>query len=167
MSPEVREMLLRQYERCRQEMTAFDAMLWQIASIAYAIAAPGAGLLILGKVHGGDAALVAALMLGATAPLTGSLIKNRLFQRARAAYARQLIHQLGGGGVIHEIPTTTRAAHATLREDPLAPSRNAVQRFGAILLRAVERPRAYRVMLTALLLGHIAEVGLFVHYIAQ
>lgn len=110
------DVLRAQYDRCRQDMVQFDAMLWQIPGVAYVINAAGLGFVLSGDVRDWGGTLVAVSILILTLPLTLALVKNRMFQESRMCRAKELLIELGGGQ-LKDIPTKTGEALKLLESE--------------------------------------------------
>ncbi|HVO56003.1 MAG TPA: hypothetical protein VMT37_16465 [Solirubrobacterales bacterium] len=156
------ELLIQLYHRCREEMGRYDAQLWQLPSVSYALN----GLIVVFVVHrgfSGRAALAASVALLLLAvPLTVALVKNRLFQRGRSVYADELfsrIRTLGPDPELRDVPTTTTEALHALERDLRNTGRrpNSIERLGNWLFG---ESAAFPLLLGVMLLTHVGQIAL-------
>lgn len=158
------EILLQLYHRCREEMGRYDAQLWQLPSVSYALN----GLVVVfvvNREYSGLAAFAASVALLLLAiPLTVALVKNRLFQRGRSVYAEELflrIRALGSDPHLSDVPTTTTEAIEALERDYLNTGRqpNWIERLGNWLFG---ESAAFPLLLGVMLITHIGQTALIV-----
>lgn len=145
-------------------MGRYDAQLWQLPSVSYALN----GLIVVFVVNrgcSGRAALAASVALLLLAvPLTVALVKNRLFQRGRSVYANELflrIRALSSDPNLRDIPTTTKEAMSALECDYLNTGRrpNQIERLGN---RLFGESAAFPLLLGVMLITHLGQIALIV-----
>lgn len=158
------ELLLTLYHRCREEIGNFDASLWQIPTVSYALNGIMLGLVINQGFSGCGAIALSVALLVLAIPLTVALVKNRILQEARAAYSKALLKDLAVErmfGHIQDIPTLTRDANALLDWERKRSDKKLtrVAHLGEHLFR---KKSAYVLLLGALFFTHFAQVGVLV-----
>ena len=161
--------LFELYHRCREEMGRYDAQLWQLPSVSYALN----GLIvafIADRGFSGRAAFAASVALLLLAlPLTVALVKNRLFQRGRSVYAAELferIQTLSPDTGLNDVPTTTREANEAIARDHRDTGRRPVliERVGNKMLGGLS---AFSLLLGIMLLTHVGQLALILTVITR
>lgn len=156
------ELLAFLYGHARVEAGRYDAQLWQLPAVSYALNGAVASFLVREHWRGGASVGASVALLIFTIPLTTAMIKNRMFQRARSAYIKEVFKQLcDGHDGVHDIPTTSTEARQTLAkeliDDGIQPHR--LENFGDGLFGAFS---AYAFLLAGMLTTHVAQVALIV-----
>lgn len=143
-------------------MGRYDAQLWQLPSVSYALN----GLLVAFVVErefSGRAALAASVTLLILAiPLTAALVKNRLFQRGRSVYADELFLRICKQRPdldLRDVPTTTAQARDALDRDQTNTGRRpgSVERIGNWFF--ADAP-AFALLLGVMLVTHVGQIAL-------
>lgn len=165
------DLLFGLYCRSREEMGHYDAALWQIPTISYALNGVLLGLLINQEFEGWGAVAIVVTLIVLAIPLTAALVKNRNFQEARLAYARAMFRRLTAmrpGGEMTDIPTTTWEAEDWLEAEEIGDEADRRPfRFRPFAEGLFQRVPAYELLLGALLLTHLAQGALLVFVLAK
>lgn len=160
------ELLLALYHRAREEVGQYDSGLWQIPTISYALNGIMLGFVINRDFCGRVAIALLLALIVLAIPLTAALVKNRIFQKVRVAYAKDMFKNLSliaeGFRNVPDIPTSSRDAEFWLeleRERNRAEGKKsrAIEHLGERLFRGGS---AYELLLAALLATHLAQLGL-------
>lgn len=150
------------YHRCRDEMGRYDAQLWQLPSVSYALNGLIVAFVVKQHFDGPEAFVASTVLLLLAVPLTVALVKNRLFQRGRSVYADALflrIRTLSDTANLKDIPTTTSEARAAVESDFLATGRrpDQIERIGN---RLFGECAAFPLLLGVMLLTHFGQIAL-------
>lgn len=166
------KVLLALYHQAREEVGQYDSGLWQIPTISYALNGIMLGFVINRNFSGRVAIGLSLALFVLAVPLTAALVKNRIFQKVRVAYARdqfkQLMH-LGELDDLADIPTSSKDAQYWLeleyeRERHSDDKRRSVEQFGERIFRGGS---AYEFLLAALLATHAGQVALLIVVITR
>jgi hypothetical protein len=165
-------LLLALYHQAREEVGQYDSGLWQIPTISYALNGIMLGFIINRNFYGRVAIGLSFALFILAVPLTAALVKNRIFQKVRVAYAKDLFNSLvlvGEVDGVSDIPTSSKEAEYWLELEYERDQRNGekqrwVEHLGERLFRGGS---AYGFLLAALLATHLVQIGLLSVVIAR